>query len=343
MHKRRCALLAAVVLSGFSGLSYAANVKDFYTSWQAVRQAAEAEDKPIYLHFTTTWCKWCRRIESETYPSKAGSKALEDFVAASLDCTDKNSPSGRENISLFKRLGGTGYPFLVMVTLDGVVLQTIDGYVPPAQFAATLNKAAELNREWTDFKKWRRKADRGSYEYHRRAMTVYGKLGRLSEAAQAARQLRKLDPDDKRGHAAEALLVQLRDSAARKPPDEQAERVEALAAEIRRRDPTNAKGVLQHVLVLQAIRQLEKVAATKDAKQRLELLDAVAEKVGELQRIGKLPEQVQILWAYIGQFNAAAGRKDVAVASLRKAYDAAPKSEIAPKIKQLIERLGDKR
>ena len=117
--------LVAVALC--SGLAYGANVSGFHTTWAGARKAAEAAGKPIYLHFTTTWCGWCRKIESDTYTSELGSAALEGFVAASLDCTDADSSAGRVNIELMRGFGGRGFPFLVMVTSEGMVLKTISG------------------------------------------------------------------------------------------------------------------------------------------------------------------------------------------------------------------------
>ena len=66
---------------------------------------------------------------------------MSSFVAASLDCTGASTATERINHTLFKRFGGTGYPYLVMVTHDGIVLNTIGGYVKPKQFAAELVKA----------------------------------------------------------------------------------------------------------------------------------------------------------------------------------------------------------
>jgi len=336
--KARYLALGVLVLTVVLPRAYGANVKDFHTSWDAARQAAKAVGKPVYLHFTTTWCSWCRRIETETYTSKAGSAALAEFVPATLDCTDAESAPGRENRELLKRFGGTGFPYLVMVTPEGVVLNTINGYVPPEQFAADLTKAKKLYDQWTEFQAWAAKADKTSYEYHRRAMAIHTKFDSPAEAAVAARQVRKLDPDDKRGDAAEAALALLREAYSKPRSAQRAEQVAALATEIRRRDPDNAKGVLQHAMAIEVVELLEKVAATQDVEVRRGLLDEAAVQITELQRVGKLSGRVQILWAYLGQFNAAAGRVAEARAAYQKAIDAAPKGELVPRIRQLMER-----
>ena len=69
------------------GAVHAADVKDFHTTYAGAVQAAKAQGKPLYLHFTTTWCGWCRKIEKDIYASPEGKKMLKNFVAASLDCT----------------------------------------------------------------------------------------------------------------------------------------------------------------------------------------------------------------------------------------------------------------
>jgi len=43
----------------------AADVEGFQTRWAAAKKVAEAQNKPLFLHVTTTWCGWCRKIEDD--------------------------------------------------------------------------------------------------------------------------------------------------------------------------------------------------------------------------------------------------------------------------------------
>ena len=79
------ALLTVLLIAGgvLMSLPSGASAKDhgFHTSWDAARKAARKEGKPLYVHFTTTWCGWCRKIEDEVYAHKEGREALKAFIA----------------------------------------------------------------------------------------------------------------------------------------------------------------------------------------------------------------------------------------------------------------------
>ena len=128
-------VLAVVAILAFPAAVLAADVKGFHKTYAEAVKIAKAEGKPLYLHFTTTWCGWCRRIEADTYASDIGGKALKDFVPATLDCTVRgiaNPPKDvLANRALMGRLGGSGYPFLAMLRHDGALLNTVGGYVKP--------------------------------------------------------------------------------------------------------------------------------------------------------------------------------------------------------------------
>ena len=114
----RITLVAAALLAVVSfaygqedGLSYFK--KDFT---EAQKDAAKAE-KPLYIHFTTDWCGWCRKIERDIYASDEGKKILADYVPVSLDCTKEGF-----NSKFMAKYGLSGYPTLLIVTADGAVL-----------------------------------------------------------------------------------------------------------------------------------------------------------------------------------------------------------------------------
>ncbi|RPI59478.1 MAG: DUF255 domain-containing protein, partial [Planctomycetaceae bacterium] len=70
-----------------SAAAVGVGLEGFKTTYADAMAAAKSADKPMYLHFTTTWCGWCRKIEKDVYATEAGKKALADFVPATLDCT----------------------------------------------------------------------------------------------------------------------------------------------------------------------------------------------------------------------------------------------------------------
>ena len=314
------------------------------TSWEQARRQAQQQNKPIFVHFTTDWCSWCRKIEQETYPTPVAQAALSGYVPLRLNCTDSDSPEGQRCVELLKAFGGTGYPFLVMVTPDGVVLDTISGYVPAAPFAMALDRSQGLYQEWLKFQQWSKTADTSSYEYAYRSMEINARLGRTEQAAEAAGQILKLDPENKQGHKAAAALALLRQAqaAATTQPatDQQAEQIARWTEIIRTNDPTNAKGVLQHLLVIETLSSLRAFTQSEDPGQRQALLDEAAASLIELRKVGKLPEQQQVLWAYLGQFRAMLGQQEQAVEALNNAIEAAPQSELADQLKAMLDAIN---
>ncbi len=209
----RSALLTLAIAALLAPAASAAEVEGFESSWSEAVAKAEKQDKPIYLHFTTEWCGWCRKIESDTYKSQIGQKALDNFVAASLDCTVPRGqqPTGEKktNIELMRRWGGRGYPFLVMATPDGQVLNTVSGYVKPEQFKQETDKALATWQELKDFEKYAKKADKSSLEYNKRAMKLFSTTKQWDKANQAAEIVLQKDADNAKGLFEQATMVKV--------------------------------------------------------------------------------------------------------------------------------------
>jgi len=112
------------------------------------REQARQTGKPIFIHFTTDWCGWCRKIERDVYGSAQGAQALTDFIPVSLDCTVRGKQgqalaAAQANKRLMDEYGGRGYPFLVVLAPDGTLLHKFSGYRPVGQFVEELNQARQ--------------------------------------------------------------------------------------------------------------------------------------------------------------------------------------------------------
>ena len=116
----------------------AITIEGFARTYADAQKAAKAQDKPMYLHFTTTWCGWCRKIEHDCYAMDEGKKALAGFSPASLDCTVAQGKTAegevKTNLELMQKFGGKGYPFIVILTPDGELVHSWAGYLPLEAF-----------------------------------------------------------------------------------------------------------------------------------------------------------------------------------------------------------------
>ncbi len=300
--------LVVLTLMSLALPAWGQDLPGFQNKWSDTLKLAKEQNKPIYLHFTTTWCGWCRKIEKDVYAGDAGKKALADFVCASLDCTVSRGaqPKGETkiNLDLQKKYGGEGYPYLVMLTSDGkTVLNTVSGYVPPEKFVKELDKANQVNKEYTDFQAYAAKADKESYDFNARAMDLYSKTHMGKEATEAARKVLKLDDKNAKGNNAKASLVILENL----PADATAADAKPLADRIRTLDPKNEKHALEKAVFIQANLHFA-AARTLNVQERTRQLTAMRDLAKEM--IDKFPTASNIEDFYIMALNVSLALKD---------------------------------
>jgi len=314
----RAATAATVLMA--AAMAAGADMDYFHHSYSAAEKVAKKDGKALYLHFTTTWCGWCRRIENDVYKKDEGKKALSGFACAILDCTvprgQQPSPTAKFNVDLMRKYGGRGYPFLVMVTTDGVLLHTIGGYKPLPAFKEEIAAAEGNFKKFRDFQAYAAKADKASYEYNAKAMDFYSATTAWSKAAEAAEALKKLDPQFKKGRAAQISYAMLRgapasaDDAARK----------ALEEAVIKADPKNAEGFLEKALMGRASR-LSRAARAGDAAAKAKAYTQAAAAMSQLLKQAEKLSDKANAYGFLGWLNLQAGRHDEAIASMEKAIE----------------------
>jgi thioredoxin-related protein len=290
------------------GSALAKTPTGFLTSWSAAQKAAQTDQKLLYLHFTTDWCSWCRRIEADTYPDPRVHKALKDYVAVSLDCTEgsKNTPAAQvaTNHALFTRLGGEGYPFLVILAADGeTVFRTISGYVTPETFLGELAAAQTCRKEYLAFQDYAKTADQQSYDYAVRAMTMAERLHQDTQAATMARRVLELDPTNTKGQGAQASWLALQQL----PADRWKAEGLPFLDNLKRFDATNELG----------LREQAGWAYAYSAYTRKEYQQCI-ETLTDLAQVGKL-RNAQNTFGLLGFAQAEHGAKEQAITTLEKA------------------------
>lgn len=332
-----------LVIGAAAAGAAAAEVEGFLSTWTKAQKAAKAQDKPMYLHFTTTWCGWCRKIEKDVYAMPKGKEMLKDFVTASLDCTvdEGQRPTGdtRTHIELMRKYGGEGFPFLVMLAPDGALLHSFAGYYPLPAFKQQLDKARRMHKEYKQLLA-DAKGQSGSYAFNVRAMKVYVKVQKMAKAVAAAKAVRKLDPKNRKGDGAAAVMILL--EAALDKGDEAGAKTYLSA--VRKLDAANKKGVLEEALFAVANSHLGRAKdarGTNTAESTRRLRAAVAH-LSELAGLPNVADR-QLPLAYLGQTHLSLGEKDKALAAFEKALAAAPNSRIAPRIRQHIKQLKKQR
>jgi len=99
----------------------------WYNSYDRGLRLAEEQNKPVMLYFWATWCKFCRKLESEVFPDPQVNALLRQnfvLVAVNVD-TDKRVSS---------KYGVQYPPAMIFITPREEVLERVMGYVPKDDF-----------------------------------------------------------------------------------------------------------------------------------------------------------------------------------------------------------------
>ena len=89
--------------------------------------AAADRDTLVFVTFTTDWCSWCRRFETETLTDAEVRSELKELIAVQLDAE-------KEGAEAAGRYGIDSYPTLIFLDPAGEEVERIVGYLPPDKF-----------------------------------------------------------------------------------------------------------------------------------------------------------------------------------------------------------------
>jgi tetratricopeptide (TPR) repeat protein len=332
-------VLACLFVLIAPSLAAATGVDYFHSDWETAKKAAEKQGKPVYVHFTTEWCGWCRRIEEDVYQAPGGKKALEPFVPVSLDCTvrDKKGQElqeAQENKKLMEKWGGQGYPFLVQVTPEGVVFNSWSGYQPVPQFTEELTGALKSLKEFRAFQEKTRAADPDSYDFNVEAMEVYKGVQKHEKALQAAEKVLELDPDNQRGNAAQAAMIRMQSLQKLGKTDQ----VHQALQRVQQFDPINEKGLWEQATLAYASGKLRSARSTPPAERKKGFQRAIT-ALEDLTGAETELEQGQKSHLFLGILYAQKGSRQKAVTTLEEAVALDPDTQQAQYIERILQQL----
>ena len=103
----------------------------WFTEVEPAWQAAQREGRPLLVYVTHDECVYCRKMEKQTYLDPTVTTAIRAaFVPLSLN--------GAKGSPLVKDLAVKSYPTTFIISTQAVVLDRIDGFVPPEQLTRRL-------------------------------------------------------------------------------------------------------------------------------------------------------------------------------------------------------------
>jgi YHS domain-containing protein len=102
---------------------------------EAAKQIAAASNRLVLMHFSASWCHWCKPLETNVFGQPQVAQALEaNYVAVRMDYD--------QHRQVAKQYGVRGVPWDVVVTPDGSWVEDFNSPQTADQYAARVSKIA---------------------------------------------------------------------------------------------------------------------------------------------------------------------------------------------------------
>ncbi|WP_051074970.1 DUF255 domain-containing protein [Thioalkalivibrio sp. ALJ16] len=114
---------------------------DSAIEWQewdsALFEESEARERPIFFYFHGQWCTWCRDFQDESLENPDVVDRIERHYIPVLVDLD-------ERADLFRRYGGRGLPFVVIVNAEDEMLTRFTGHVSARDLQSILESQRDM-------------------------------------------------------------------------------------------------------------------------------------------------------------------------------------------------------
>ena len=83
-------------------------------------------NKPMFVYFGTSWCPYCKQLESETFTNQdVQNKIAENFIPVKVD--------GDVNPELCSKYNVLGFPTIIIIDSNGKKMDLIEGFHSPTE------------------------------------------------------------------------------------------------------------------------------------------------------------------------------------------------------------------
>lgn len=98
-------------------------------------ETATAQDKPILLYLSATWCGSCKQMQRSTFRNRDVIAQAQDFVLVKVDVDEDPATARKFNVRFL--------PTMVILASDGAKLTSDRGYMEPVDFLDLLEDGRE--------------------------------------------------------------------------------------------------------------------------------------------------------------------------------------------------------
>jgi thioredoxin-related protein len=139
-------ITAALILAGCGGGGDTdrGGETNTWMSFDAGMEMARNLDKPVVIDFYTSWCRWCKVMEKETFSDEGVASYLDEhFISIRLDAEQKTGDlkyGGRtySPAQLARKFRVRGYPAIAYLDSSGELVFIDMGFKKPKQFMVNL-------------------------------------------------------------------------------------------------------------------------------------------------------------------------------------------------------------
>ena len=118
------------------------NVESAEIKWEkdlaSAMKKAKEKNLPIMIDVYTDWCTWCKELDKNTYSHKSVIDMAKKMVAVKL-----NPETSEEGAEVAQKYGVQGFPTILFINADGLILENIGGYVEGEKFVPYMKNAIE--------------------------------------------------------------------------------------------------------------------------------------------------------------------------------------------------------
>jgi hypothetical protein len=118
------------------------SIKFYEGNWASALEKAKAQNKPIFLDASTSWCGWCKRLKATTFTDKT----VADYFNKNCINVEIDAEHG-EGLLLAQKYKINNYPTLVFIDKNEKVLMFSEGFLQPTDLLNIAKQVVEKKKK----------------------------------------------------------------------------------------------------------------------------------------------------------------------------------------------------